>query len=110
MICGEYLFDQTIALIEQLKEPCVKRNIPIVATGGMVDPEHVLMALRAGASAVQLYTAFDYSALIITTSLCWNIQNRIEVRGLPSPLPEISRASKESESVASIYNMPLMYF
>src|SRR5258708_24448278 len=108
VICGESLFDQTISLIESFRSPCSDRGIPIVATGGMIDPQHILMALRAGASAVQLCTAFDYYRLNYYNTLCWNLQNRVEVLGLHSFSDYVSRLRKES--VATIYNMPFMYF
>ncbi len=108
VVCGESLFDQTISLIDSFKAHCDVRNIPIVATGGMIDPEHVLMALKAGASAVQLCTAFDYKRRNYYNTLCWNLQNRIEVLGLPSFSAYLERLRKES--VATIYNMPFMYF
>jgi dihydroorotate dehydrogenase len=108
VICGESLFDQTISLIEEFRQPCETRHIPIVATGGMIDPEQILLALRAGASAVQLCTAFEYYRLNYYNTLCWNLQNRVELRGLDSFADYLSRL--RGESVASIYNMPFMYF
>jgi len=108
VICGESLFDQTIALIQSFRASCDKKEIPIVDTGGMIDPEHALMALRAGASAVQLCTAFDYYRPNYYNTLCWNLQNRIELLGLRSFSEFLSRLRKDS--VATIYNMPFMYF
>ena len=108
VVCGESLFDQTISLIGNFRENCDAKRIPIVATGGMIDPEHILMALKAGASAVQLCTAFDYNRRNYYNTLCWNLQNRIEVLGLPSFSNYLERLRKES--VATIYNMPFMYF
>jgi dihydroorotate dehydrogenase len=108
VICGESLFDQTISLIQGFWASCEKREIPIVATGGMIDPEHVLMALRVGASAVQLCTAFDYYRPNYYNTLSWNLQNRIELLGLRSFSEFLSRLRKDS--VATIYNMPFMYF
>jgi len=108
VLCGEALFDQTISLIESFERPCGERGIPIVATGGMIDPQHILVALKAGASAVQLCTAFDYYRPNYYNTLCWNLQNRIELLGLRIFSDYISRLRKES--VATIYNMPFMYF
>jgi len=60
VIVGEYLFVKTISLIEQLKEPC-QNGISDRATGGMVDPEHVLMLLERVQVQSTLY-GFDYTA------------------------------------------------
>lgn len=108
VLCGEALFDQTISLIQNFEGPCTERGIPIVATGGMIDPQQMLIALKAGASAVQLCTAFDYYRPNYYSTLCWNLQNRIELAGLHSFVDYLSRLRKES--VAAIYNMPFMYF
>jgi dihydroorotate dehydrogenase len=61
VMCGEHLLDETINLIGALRTACDERRIPMIATGGMIDPEHVLTALRGGAAAVQLCTAFVYN-------------------------------------------------
>ena len=108
VICGDRLFDETIALIEAFADDCRKFNLPIVATGGMVSAEQALMALRAGASAVQLCTAFVYNGLNFYQTLCWNLQNRIESRGLRSFKEYLGKL--RDEGVASVYSTPFMYF
>jgi len=74
----------------------------------MIDPQHMLMALKAGASAIQLCTAIDYYHPNYYDTLRWNLQNRIELLGLRDVTEFLSRLRKES--VATIYNMPFMYF
>ena len=108
VICGERLFDGTVTLIGGFKEQCEGYDVPIVASGGMVHPEQILVAMRAGASAVQLCTAFDYFGIEYYQTLCWNVQNRIESRGLRSMSEYEVRL--RAEGVASIYAMPFMYF
>jgi dihydroorotate dehydrogenase len=108
VVCGEALFDQTVSLIDGFRNSCANRGIPIVATGGMIDPQHMLMALRAGASAVQLCTAFAYYQPNYYNTLRWNLQNRIELLGLRDFGEFLSRLRKDS--VATVYNMPFMYF
>jgi dihydroorotate dehydrogenase len=81
VMCGEHLFDQTISLIQALRRSCDNAGVPIIATGGMLDPEHVLMALRSGAAAVQLCTAFIYYQIEYYETLKWNLQNRVETQG-----------------------------
>jgi dihydroorotate dehydrogenase len=107
VICGEHLFDQTISLIQAFAPACAERRIPIVATGGMLDPEHVLMALRAGASAVQLCTAFVYYRLEYYDTLKWNLTNRVEVQGLRTLSEYVERL--RTGGVAAVYAMPFQY-
>lgn len=108
VFCGERLFDQTVELIEKMKEESEARKIPLVATGGMIDPEYTILAVRAGASAVQLCTAFDYNGINFYRTLVWNLENRIKSRGLKSFKQYAERIREEG--VASIYSMPFTYY
>ena len=107
VMCGEHLFDSTISFIEGLKNYCEASSVPLVATGGMITMEQILTAMRAGAHAVQLCTIFEYNGLHHYNTLCWDLQNRIELKGL-STFTEF-RKRLHIEGVASIYNMPFMY-
>jgi dihydroorotate dehydrogenase len=108
VFCGERLFDQTIDLLEAMKRDCKEKNVPLVASGGMIDPEYTMLAVRAGASAVQLCTAFDYKGTNFYRTLVWNLANRIKARGLKS-FREYAERIRE-EGVASVYSMPFTYY
>jgi dihydroorotate dehydrogenase len=108
VMCGECLFDGTVALIERSRQACTEAGIPVVASGGMISPEQILVALRAGASAAQLCTASEYHGLNYSRTLAWNLQARIESRGLRNFGDYLHRLREEG--IASIYSMPFMYF
>ena len=108
VFCGERLFDQTIDLLEKMKTECQEKNVPLIATGGMIDPEYTILAVRAGASAVQLCTAFDYKGINFYRTLVWNLGNRIKSRGLKSFEQYAERI--RDEGVASVYSMPFTYY
>lgn len=108
VFCGETLFDQTIVLLERMKQECKAKNVPLIATGGMIDPEYTILAVRAGASAVQLCTAFDYNGTNFYRTLVWNLENRIKTRGLKSFKHYAERIREEG--VASVYSMPFTYY
>lgn len=108
VLMGDALYDSTLALIEAFKHACEKTNIPIVATGGMVDEQQVLMALRAGADAVQLCTAFEYNKLGYYRTLRSALDARIRWRGLKKFRDFLERI--RVEGIASIYSMPFMYY
>jgi hypothetical protein len=74
----------------------------------MVDEQQVLMALRAGAVAVQLCTAFEYNKLGFYRTLGSAVSARIRWRGLKSLEEFVERF--RSEGIASIYSMPFMYY
>jgi dihydroorotate dehydrogenase len=108
VLMGDALYDSTLALIEAFTATCRKANIPIVATGGMVDEQQVLMALRAGADAVQLCTAFEYHKLGYYRTLCSALKARIRWRGLRDFADFLERI--RVEGIASIYSMPFIYY
>lgn len=108
VFCGERLFDETVNLLEKMKKECKEKNVPLVATGGMIDPEYTILAVRAGACAVQLCTAFDYKGINFYRTLGWNLENRIRARGLKSFTQYADRIREEG--VASVYSMPFTYY
>jgi hypothetical protein len=108
VFCGEVLFDQTVELLRKMNGECKEKKIPLVATGGMIDPEYTILAIRAGASAVQLCTAFDYKGTNFYRTLVWNLQNRIKARGLKS-FEQFTERIRD-EGVASVYSMPFTYY
>lgn len=108
VMCGERLFDETITLIQQFRPICLKNNIPIIATGGLISPEQVLMAFWAGAEATQLCTAFVYNKINYYQTLIWYLQNRVEMRGLKTF--DDYRKKLRDEGAASVYATPFMYY
>lgn len=108
VICGEHLYDGTISLIDQLKEQCDSRSIPIVASGGMVTEDQILNALRRGAKAVQLCTAFDYFEMQYYRTLRSSLRARIHAQGLSKFAVYMERLPKMG--IASVQNIPFLYF
>lgn len=108
VVCGEHLFSSTVSLVEGFYQPCRERNIPIVASGGMVDEEHILHAFLAGASSVQLCTTFDYHRVTFYNALRTALKARIFQQGLDSFEQYHDRLPQAG--VASIYNVPFFYF
>ena len=108
VLMGDALYDSTLELIEAFKEKCQQLHIPIIASGGMVDEQQALMALRSGADAVQLCTAFEYNKLGFYRTLRSALAARIRWRGLKSFADFLQRI--RVEGIASIYSMPFMYY
>jgi dihydroorotate dehydrogenase len=108
VLCGEALFDGTIEMISGLRPECDRRGIPIIASAGMVNEQHLLHAFRAGAQAVQLCTTFDYNRRGYYETLRSALTARIYMQGLKSfeefreRLPELG--------IAAIQQEPISYF
>lgn len=107
VVSGDPLYDSTLRMIEGLKADCELREIPIVASGGMVDEQQVLMAIRAGAIAIQLCTAIDYNGPIFYRTLVAALTNRMKWRGLTDMKEYVKQV--RSEGVASVYNVAFGY-
>jgi dihydroorotate dehydrogenase len=108
VLCGEALFDGTIQAITELRQECDRRNIPIIASGGMIDEQHLLHAFRAGAAAAQLCTTFDYNRRGFYETLRSALTARIYMQGLKNfrefhqRLPDLG--------IAAIQQEPISYF
>lgn len=57
-------------------------KIPLVGVGGIISVDDVWEKLRAGASAVQLYTALAYQGLSLAADLALQLDRRLEQAGL----------------------------
>src|SRR5207247_9972044 len=105
VLCGEALFDGTIEMITGLRSECARRGIPIVASAGMIDEQHLLHAFRAGATATQLCTTFDYNRRGFYETLRSALTARIYMQGLKTfeefrnRLPELGIAAIQQEPI-----------
>lgn len=107
VLCGDPLYDSTLTMIENLRAECSSRGIPIVASGGMVDEQQALMALRSGATAVQLCTAFDYNGPVFYGTLVSGLESRMKWRGVTEMAKFVEQL--RNEGVASVFGMPFSY-
>ena len=59
-LSGRPLFERSTAVVRVLSEH-LKGELPIIASGGVITPEHAVAKMEAGASLVQIYTGFIYT-------------------------------------------------
>jgi len=64
--------------LELISEVASKTNLPIVASGGAGDPEHMISAVRAGANAVLAASIFHFGEWTIT-----GVKERLAQAGIP---------------------------
>jgi dihydroorotate dehydrogenase len=67
-LSGAPLFDKSTRVLAQLSH-LTKGQIPLIGVGGISTPEQAYQKIRAGASAVQLYTALVYHGLSLIPQL-----------------------------------------
>lgn len=108
VLCGEFLFDSTLKLLAAFAEPCENRRIPLVASGGLIREEHVLLSLRAGAAAIQLCTTFDYHTTRFYSTLRSMLRSRVQQQGVPSF--KAFRAQLPKLPTAALLAFPFTYY
>lgn len=65
-LSGAPLFDKSTRVLARLS---TMTDIPLVGVGGIATAEHAFVKIRAGASAVQLYTALVYGGLSMVSDI-----------------------------------------
>lgn len=65
-LSGAPLFDKSTRVLARLS---TMTDIPLVGVGGIASAEHAYAKIRAGASAVQLYTALVYGGLSMVSDI-----------------------------------------
>ena len=65
-LSGQPLFDKSTRILAQLSE---QTDLPIIGVGGVGSAEQAYAKIRAGASAVQLYTALVYGGLSLVEEI-----------------------------------------
>lgn len=67
-LSGAPLFDKSTRVLAQLSH-LTQGEIPLIGVGGISSPEQAYQKIRAGASAVQLYTALVYHGLPLVPAI-----------------------------------------
>lgn len=57
-------------------------QLPIIGVGGIMTPEDAWQMIRAGASAVQVYTGFIYGGPLFAAQIARHLDQRLEEHGL----------------------------
>jgi dihydroorotate dehydrogenase len=88
-LSGRPLRQRSLAILRQVKARAGERLV-LISVGGIDSAEDVLERLRAGATLVQLYSAFVYGGPL----LVWSIQRKLVrlMRGVASAGPEAASA------------------
>ena len=86
-LSGAPLFEKSTKVLAQLNQ-ITEGKIPLIGVGGISSAEHAYAKIRAGASAVQIYTAMVYQGL----SLGANIAKRLDAMILKDGFQNVSDA------------------
>lgn len=82
-LSGQPLFEMSTRVLAQLSQ-LTDGKIPLVGVGGIGSPEQAYAKLRAGASAVQLYSALVYDGLSLVPRLNQGLLDLMDRDGVTS--------------------------
>jgi len=79
-LSGEPLFEKSTRVLAKLSE-LTSGEIPLIGVGGVGSPEQAYEKIRAGASAVQLYSALVYEGLSLVPRIAHGLDRLLERDG-----------------------------
>jgi len=80
-LSGQPLFDRSTRVLAQLAG---LTDLPLIGVGGVASAEQAWQKIRAGASAVQLYTGLVYGGMSLVDEIVRGLDARIEQAGFAS--------------------------
>jgi len=83
-LSGAPLFERSTRILAQLSL-LTQGKLPLIGVGGISTPEHAYAKLRAGASAVQLYSAMVYDGIGLIPRLSHGLDALLARDGFTSP-------------------------
>lgn len=82
-LSGQPLFDRSTRVLATLSR-LTGGTLPIIGVGGVSNAEQAWQKIRAGASAVQLYTALAYRGLGLIGEIASGLDDRLRAEGFQS--------------------------
>ncbi len=79
-LSGQPLFERSTRVLAQLYQ-LTEGKVPLLGVGGISNVEQAWEKLRAGASAVQLYTALVYSGITLGARIAEGLDKKLEAEG-----------------------------
>ena len=80
-LSGQPLFDRSTAILRGLR---ARTGLPLIGVGGVSNGDQAYAKIRAGASAVQLYTALVYGGLSLVAAILRDLDARLRADGFTS--------------------------
>ena len=75
-LSGAPLFERSTRILAQLSR-LTEGKLPLIGVGGVASADHAYAKIRAGASAVQLYTALVYQGLSLVGEIATGLEARL---------------------------------
>ena len=75
-LSGQPLFEKSTRILAQLAK-LTEGKLPLIGVGGIATPDQAYAKIRAGACAVQLYTAMVFQGLSVVTEIAHGLDARL---------------------------------
>ncbi len=93
-LSGAPLFEKSTHVLAQLSK-LTEGKIPLIGVGGVGSPEQAYAKIRAGASAVQLYTALIYGGLSLAGDIARRLDQLLARDGFANVAEAVGTAREE---------------
>jgi dihydroorotate dehydrogenase len=93
-LSGAPLFEKSTRILAQVSQ-LTQGRIPLIGVGGMGNAEQAYAKIRAGASAVQLYTAMVFGGLGLAADIARGLDRLLERDGFDSVAQAVGRGRGE---------------
>jgi dihydroorotate dehydrogenase len=93
-LSGQPLFEKSTRVLAQLSK-LTDAKLPIIGVGGVGNAEQAYAKIRAGASAVQLYTALVYGGLTLGADILAGLEKLLERDGFDSVAQAVGTGREE---------------
>ena len=80
-LSGAPLFEKSTRVLAKLSKLTAENNLPLIGVGGVSNADQAYAKIKAGASAVQLYTALVYGGMGMVKDIVTGLDKRLEQDG-----------------------------
>lgn len=91
-LSGQPLFEKSTRILAQLS---TRTNLPLIGVGGVGSAEQAYAKIRAGASAVQLYTALVFGGISLPDEIARGLDALLEKDGFTSIADAVGRGKDD---------------
>lgn len=91
-LSGQPLFEKSTRILAQLS---TRTNLPLIGVGGVGSAEQAYAKIRAGASAVQLYTALVFGGISLPDEIARGLDALLEKDGFTSITDAVGRGKDD---------------
>lgn len=93
-LAGQPLFDRSTRVLARLAQ-LTKGKIPLIGVGGVGSAEQAYQKIRAGASAVQLYTALVFGGLSLVPQIAEGLEDLLQRDGFSNVAEAVGTGTQD---------------